>query len=80
MGQYFVYSGFVGPDNYDCSEGPIYTVNEFVSKEDVLSYLQEFNEATDNVECSNLIFRVFEGVERKIQPTKKVLVVEYGLI
>ena len=30
---YFVYSGYVTPDDYDASEGPIYTLNKFFTEE-----------------------------------------------
>ena len=73
-----MYSGYVSPDNYDCSEGPTYTIDEFSSKEAVLAFRQEFEEATDNDECSNVIFRVFEGIERKIKPLEKVI--EYDIV
>lgn len=80
MEQFFVYSGYVGPDNYDCSEyGPIFTINEFSSKEAVLDFKKEFDEETaDNDECSNVIFRVFEGIERKIKPLQRVI--EYDIL
>ena len=78
MGQYYVYSGYVGPDNYDCSEGPVYTVNEFSSKEAVLAFRKEFEEGSDYDERSNVIFRVFEGIERKLKPLERVI--EYDLV
>ena len=73
MGEFFVYSGYVGPDCHDASEGPIYTLNKMYSKEQVSTFRQAFEEETANDECSNVIFQVIEGFERKIVPIEKVV-------
>ena len=71
---YFVYSGYVTPDDYDASEGPIYTLNKFFTEEQVLAFRKEFEEETCDPEyAGNVIFTVIEGVERTIKPKEKVV-------
>jgi hypothetical protein len=66
---FFVYCGYSSPDNCDSSERPTYEIKEFKTEEDVIKFKKEFDEWISN-ECSNIIFRVFEGTEKKIKPVK----------
>ena len=75
--KYFVYSGYVSPDNYDCSEYPTYTITEFDTPDQVALFKKEFDENIYD-ECSNVIFRVFDGVERKLEAVERVT--EYELV
>jgi hypothetical protein len=61
---FFVYHGYCGPDNYDASEGPTYKITECKTTTDVARLKRDFDENIHD-ECSNVIFRVFEGVERR---------------
>jgi hypothetical protein len=69
---YYVYYGYSSPDNYD-SEDPTHEIKEFSSPSDVESFRKEFDEDYLTDECSNVIFRVFEGVERTIKPKEVVM-------
>ena len=72
---FYVYSGYVSPDNDDSSEGPTYSMKEFISKEEVVAARKEFQESICD-DCSYVIFRVFEGIERRLVP--KNVVETYG--
>jgi len=74
---YYVYHGYVSPDNYDCSEGPTYTIAHFGQAQSVIDFKKEFDEGIHD-ECSNVIFRVFEGEEKTLVPIETVT--NYGLI
>lgn len=75
---FFIYYGYVSPDNYDASEDPIYLIKECSSAEEVLAFRKEFDEDYLHDECSNIIFRVFEGKERFLQPKKVIETYELG--
>lgn len=75
---FYVYYGYVSADNYDVSEGPIYKVAEFRTSDEVASFRKEFDEDYLHDECSNIIFRVFEGVERTLKP--KEVIQSYDLV
>lgn len=68
---FYVYHGYVNADNYDCSEGPRYVIDEFISSESVVEFKKEFDEGIYD-ECSNVIFRVFEGAEKSLKPVEVV--------
>jgi len=68
---FYVYHGYVSPDNYDSSESPTYELSEFDTEQEVLDFKEEFdNEIHD--ECSNVIFRVISGKELSFKPVKTV--------
>lgn len=77
MKKYFVFSGYVSPDNYDNSEGPTYGITECNTKEEVLKLREEFDKGM-NDECSYITFRVFYGDELLFIP--KTRVVEFDLV
>jgi hypothetical protein len=68
---YYVYHGYVGPDNHDASDGPVYELTECETEEDVLGLRADFD-ANINGETSHVIFRVIEGKERKLEPKERV--------
>lgn len=68
---YYVYHGYVSPDNYDCSEGPTYNISVFPSVQHVLQFKEDFDESI-NDECSHVEFRVIEGTERKVTPVEVI--------
>lgn len=68
---FYVYHGYSSPDNCDASERPTYILTECRTAEDVAKLKAEFDESIHN-ECSNVIFRVIEGVERKLRPIETV--------
>lgn len=72
---FFIYYGYVSPDNYDASEGPTYLIKECQTETEVTDFKKEFEEDYLNDDCGNVIFRVFEGKERTISP--KEVVTEY---
>jgi|GEM_PF-3907457 len=76
MSKYYVYHGYVSPDNYDCSEGPTYRMSDFNSSQDVVEFKKEFDECICD-ECSNVIFRVIRGSEMWTKPIQ--VVTEYEL-
>ena len=77
MKKYFVYSGYVTPDSYDSSEGPIYTIKEFSTEEQVLHFRKDFGEEVSDPEyAGNVIFQVIEGVEKTIVPKEKIVAFE----
>ena len=79
MREYFVYSGYVSPDGYDASEGPIYTLNKFFGEEAVLAFRKEFEEETNDPEyAGNVIFKVIQGEELIVAPKEKI--VEFELV
>lgn len=64
--KYFVFSGYVSPDSYDCCEGNMpYNITEYNSKEEVLNFKKFFDEEISG-ECNNIIFRIFKGEELNI--------------
>lgn len=73
---YFVYYGYVSPDNYDASNGPTYKIKECQSVHEVVLFKKEFEESLHD-ECANIIFRVFEGSERFLAP--KEVIISYEL-
>ena len=73
---YYIYSGYVSPDNYDNSEGPSYTIEECHTQEAVIEAKKAFEEDIHD-ECSYVIFRVFEGDEKKLKP--KEIITEWEI-
>lgn len=68
---FYVYSGYVCSDRYDCSEGdPIYSIKEFSTEKEVIDWKKDFEEQL--YECDHIIFRVFRGTELKLKPKKIV--------
>ena len=70
---YYVYHGYVGPDNHDASEGPIFKLSQFENTEQVLAFKKEFDEGVHG-DCSHVTFRVIEGKELELVPEKTVTV------
>lgn len=68
---FFVYFGYVSPDNYDSSEEPTYKLIALDSEEKVLKLKKEFEENIHD-ECGNVIFRVIKGSELSLKPVKIV--------
>lgn len=77
MKKYFVYSGFVSSNNFDCSEGPTYGITVCETEYDVLELYKRFNESIHD-QCSYVIFRVFHGEEKQL--IAKTKVVEFDLV
>lgn len=69
---YFVYSGYVSPDNCDASYGPTYTLTEYKTAAEVIEAKKAFHDSLNN-ECEYAIFRVIEGVEKTLLKNKKVV-------
>ena len=76
--KYYVYSGYASPDNYDASEGPIYTMTVCETVQEVLDLKKYFDRDVKLSESSNSYFRVFHGEEKFLRPKEKV--VEYEII
>jgi len=74
---YYVYYGYVSPDNYDSSNGPTYEIKEIESKAGVIEFKKEFDEEMHD-ECANIIFRVFKGRECHLEPIE--VVKDYKLV
>lgn len=68
---FFVYHGYVSPDNYDSTERPTYQLISFNTEQEVVEFKEEF-EAELHDECSNVIFRVISGSELSLRPVEKV--------
>ncbi len=63
---FFVYHGYCSSDNYDASEGPTYKITECENASAVVALKRDFDESVHD-KCSNVIFRIFDGIERKIE-------------
>ena len=74
---WYIYSGYVSPDNYDSSEMPCYTIEEFKTEDEVLDFKMEFDEGIDK-ECSHIIFRIFKGEEKKLEPVE--VITKYNIV
>lgn len=74
---YYVYHGYCSPDNYDASDGPTYKLVECESALEVMR-LHADHLACLHQECSNAIFRVIKGKEKKMVESKQV--VQYKLV
>lgn len=74
---FYVYYGYVSPDNCDSSENLTHKIREFRSSEEVIAFKQEFEEELPR-ECSHVAFRVFEGRERPLLPKQVVQTYELG--
>ncbi len=74
---FYVYCGYVSSDSYDASEGAIYKLLTFNTKEEVLYFHKEFQEDVHE-ECSHVIFKVFTGTELFVRP--KTVVETYELV
>lgn len=68
---YYVYHGYVSPDNYDSTNTPTYQLSEFQTEQEVIEFKEEF-EADLHDECMNPIFRVISGKELSLEPVEKV--------
>jgi len=68
---YYVYHGYLSPDNYDSSDVPTYQITEFSDSDQVIVFKQLFDGDLHD-ECSNVIFRIFEGVEKTLTPIEVV--------
>ena len=71
MKKFFVYHGYCSADNCDASNGPTYEISECKSAAEVAGLRSEFEENLPS-ECSNVIFRVFDGLERTMKPVETV--------
>ena len=67
----YVYYGYCSSDNYDASEGPTYKIKECRTAEDVAAFKEQFDECIHD-ECINIVFRVFDGIERHLKPHETV--------
>lgn len=68
---FYVYHGFVSPDNYDSTNSPTYELSEFQTEQEVIQFKEEF-EAQLHDECMNPIFRIFSGKELSLEPVEKI--------
>lgn len=68
---FYVYHGYVTPDNYDSTYSPTYKFSEFKTEQEVIEFKQAF-EAEIPDECMNPIFRVISGKELKVEPVEIV--------
>lgn len=68
---FYVYHGYVSPDNYDSSERPTYQLSAFHTEDDLISFKEEF-EANLHDECMKPIFRIISGKEVSLEPVEKV--------
>lgn len=75
---FFVYYGYVGPDNYDASEGPIYKLTACATEQEVIELKKELDAEFDPSTDSNVIFKVIEGEERTLKPEQ--VIVDYKLV
>lgn len=69
--KFYVYSGFVTPDNYDCSEGGgAYRMSTCLSVDEVNAMRLVFEQLLleHGAEASHPVFRVFEGQELDMEP------------
>ena len=76
MAKFFVVCGYCSPDNYTSNDGPVLELLEFDTTKEVEACYKQFKEETRG-EASDLVFRIIEGRERKIEPVEKVT--EYKL-
>lgn len=68
---FYIYHGYVSPDNYDSSESPVYELTEKNTEQEVIEHYKEFlSEIYD--ECSNVIYRVIKGTELQLRPVEKI--------
>jgi hypothetical protein len=74
---FYVYKGFIGPDNYDCSYGPLFTLKEFETEQEVLEDHKEFHEDRGS-EDSHVTYRAIEGSDVAI--VEKERVTEHALV
>lgn len=68
---FYVYHGYVSPDNYDSTDYPTYKLSSFSSEEEVIEFKEQF-EAELHDECTNPIFRIISGKELSMEPVEKV--------
>lgn len=68
---FYVYHGYVSPDNYDSTERPTYQLSSFNTEQEVVEFKEEF-EAELHDECMNPIFRVISGREMSLKPVETV--------
>ena len=69
---FFVYSGYINPDNADSSNGPTHTLKMFNTEKEVIADREEFEEALGR-ECSDVYYVVIDGKERPLVESKKVV-------
>ncbi len=75
---FIVVHGYCGPDRYTADCGPVLELTISPDVSGVLQLRKEFEENTGgDRDISHCIFRVFEGVERRI--CEKTRVTEYDL-
>lgn len=68
---YFIYHGYVSPDNYDSSEHPTYQLTVKQTESEVIAHHKEFLENLHD-ECCNEIYRVIKGDELLLKPMQTV--------
>ena len=68
---FYVYHGYVSPDNYDSTYTPTYQLSEFETEQEVIEFKEQF-EAELHDECTNPIFRIISGKELSMEPVEKV--------
>lgn len=68
---FYVYHGYVSPDNYDSSERPTYQLSSFKTEQEVVKFKEEF-EADLHDDCKKPIFRIISGKELQMEPVEKV--------
>jgi hypothetical protein len=68
---FYVYHGYVSPDNYDSSTSPTYKLSKFATEEAVIKFKSEFDQDI-HAECTNVVFRVISGKEMSLEPVETV--------
>lgn len=68
---FFVYHGYVGPDNYDARNGPFFKLTKCNNEAEVLALLKKHDEELGSGP-SHQRFRVIEGVAREIKAVSTV--------
>lgn len=68
---FYVYSGYVSPDNCDSSEEPTHKFNYFRTEEELIKFKMEFEKSL-NDDCIHVVFRIIEGKELTLTPVEKV--------
>lgn len=69
---FYVISGYCGPDNHTCNNGPILRLSVCKTSEEVETLYAEFREHCYGRDNSKHVFRIIEGRERNIKPVETV--------
>lgn len=71
--KFFVFHGYVTPDNYDASGGGgPYKFDVVDTEQKVMDLRREHEEALSNPEATHPVFRVIQGEELSVVPETRV--------